>query len=140
MPLVVSVEMDLRALTAILFASAMSACGPLNNIRLVEDPAPLTSSTEDSLFTLSLNSGGFNVFLLGINAHLPGQPETRLRCRDVGPSTGDDYVFACGEPRADLFDATAIGKRVRVSLVATKPEDRSLTEYPLTELTWTPAN
>lgn len=132
--------MHTRVLTAVLLAAALSACGPLNKITLVEDPAPLTSGADDGLFTLSFNAGGFNVFLLGINANPPGQPEKRLRCRDVGPRTGDDYVFSCSEPGVDLFDATAVGQLVRISLVATKPEDRTLTEYPLTDLTWVPAN
>ena len=132
--------MHTRMLPLLLLAGASSACGPLNAIKLVDDPAPLTAGAEDRLFTLSFNSGGFNVFLLGISATPPGQPELRLRCRDVGPLTGDDSVFSCEEPGVDLFDARAVGAWVRVSLVATKPENRSLTEYPLHDLTWIPAN
>jgi hypothetical protein len=132
--------MRTRAPLLLPLVAAMSACGPLSGFSLVEDPAPLTSGSSDPLFTLAFNAGTFNTGLLAFSVVQPGRPETRIRCRDIGPTTGEDFVFACSEPDENLFDEASVGVPVQVSLVAVRPGNRQRIDHRLNDLVWVPSN
>lgn len=53
--------MNARCSVLVLLICALSGCGPLTAISLVDHPDPLTSGVSDNLFTLSFNAGGFNI-------------------------------------------------------------------------------
>lgn len=131
--------MNARCSALVLLVCALSGCGPLTAISLVDHPDALTRGGSDNLFTLSFNAGGFNVALLGVAANLPGETAVPLRCTAAGPYD-QDVTLICSEPAATLFDATTAGKWVTVELFAAKPENRRLSEYTLNSLTWIPAN
>ncbi len=132
--------MNARCSAVVLLFAILSGCGPLTAISLVDHPDALTRGGSDNLFTLSFNNtGGFNVAMLGVAANLAGQKSTTLRC-NYDPPDQDVYTLVCSEPAPTLFEATTVGKWVRVELFAAKPENRRLAEYSLETVTWIPSN
>lgn len=126
----------MRTLLVLLLAS-MSACSPFKS-NLADAPDLLTDGGTDPLFTITMDPGGFNVGLLGVAANLPGQAQTVLSCSGTEPSP-NVWVETCFEPRSNLFDATTIGKPVRIELYAERWQTRSR-EFTLEVLTWVPEN
>ncbi len=127
----------MRTLLSFLLLASLSACTPFGSV-LADPPDLLTSGGRDALFTITMNPGDFNVALLGVAANLPNQTQTVLSCRGTAP-TPDVWVETCFEPESNLFDATTIGKPVRVELFAERWQTRSR-EYTLEVLTWVPEN
>lgn len=128
----------MRTLLPVLLFTSVSACSPFDAV-LIDPPDVLTPGGGDALFTITLEPGDFNVALLGVAANLPNQTQTVLSCRGTAP-TPDVWVETCFEPaNSNLFDATTIGKPVRVELYAERWQTRSR-EYTLGVLTWVPEN
>ncbi len=126
---------------------ALCACGPVPDavsFTVTDSPDALTPGAGDNLFTLTMTQGSeaYELADVLVAANLPGQTATAVNFTHTDANgngkldKGDALV--CKEPPVSLFDATTVGKSVKVALTVKRSGASVLTS--VASETWVPAN
>lgn len=124
---------------------ALSACGPLPariDLAVADHADPLTSSSGDRLFTLTLSKAaqGYATSNLMVTAGQAGQTPTSVNFtlddKNGNGQLDEGEALTCAEPPVNLFDATTVGKTLNVTL----DENESGSWVVIGSAQWTPAN
>jgi hypothetical protein len=136
---------SMQALLLSLAVLALTRCGPMPQtatVAVADHADALTTGAGDNLFTLTLSEAtkDFPIADISVNAGLPGQTATVVNFTH-NDLNGDGKLnkgesLSCKEPIVNLFDATTVGKPVKVDLA----EKENGTFFVIGGATWTPAN
>lgn len=138
----------MRVALSTMLVLVLSACGPMVErvtLGVADHPDALTTAAGDNLFTLTVTDAAtldLPIADVLVSANLPGQTATAVNFTH-NDANGNGKIdsgesLSCKEPPVNLFDGTAVGKTVSVSLAVRKSGNSFLTSVGT--VTWTPTN